>query len=81
MKTTIEISDALLARAKARAARDGTTLRALVEEGLTKVLQDRKQDAEFRLRKSSFKGRGVQDRARGFDWERMRNLAYEGRGT
>jgi hypothetical protein len=33
MKTTLDISDAILARAKKLAKREGTTVRALVEEG------------------------------------------------
>lgn len=51
MKTTIELSDALFASAKHVAAQNQTTLRALVEEGLRRVIQDAKISAKpaFRL--------------------------------
>ena len=38
MKTTIRLRDDLLKRAKKRAAEDGRTLAALIEEGLMRVL-------------------------------------------
>lgn len=80
MKTTIEISDALGREAKRLAAREKTTLRALVEAGLRQILRDRRRKAPFRLRKASFRGNGLQPEFRGADWQRIREAAYEERG-
>lgn len=80
MKTTIEISDALMEQARRLAARENTTLRALVEQGLHKVIADKKQSAGFHLRRASFKGKGLQPALHDAGWERMRDMAYEGRG-
>jgi hypothetical protein len=81
MKTTVEIHDSLLNEARRVATREGRTVRALVEEGLRKVLADRKKAAAFRLRRVSFKGEGLQPDVAGASWERIRELTYEGRGT
>lgn len=81
MKTTIDIRDPLLQEAKRVAAREGTTVRALVEQGLRQVLSQRKRRGVFRLRKVTFTGNGLQAGVAGLSWERMRDLAYEGRGT
>jgi hypothetical protein len=81
MKTTIEISRAVLVAAKATAAREGTTVRALVEEGLRKVLAERRGREKFQLRKVTFRGRGLHRNVREGGWEALRDLAYEGRGT
>ena len=40
MKTTMDINDELFRSARERAAASGTTLRALVEEGLRRVLAE-----------------------------------------
>ena len=81
MKTTVEISDALLAQAKEAAALRKTTLRELIEAGLRHVLEDQQQRRKsFRLRKASFRGQGLQAEAAGASWERLRDMAYEGRG-
>ena len=80
MKTTVELSDALLAEARKIAAREGVTVRTLIEQGLRHALSQRRQHGRFRLRKATFKGRGLSATARGAGWEQLRELAYEGRG-
>jgi hypothetical protein len=81
MKTTIDIADPLLEKARRVAARDGTTVKALVEAGLRRVIDDKEQRRAFRLRRASFKGRGLQAGVKGLSWERLRELAYEERGA
>ena len=80
MKTTIEISDALMEQARRLAARENTTLRALVEQGLRGVIAEKKRSTDFRLRRASFKGNGLQPAMQDAGWERIRETAYEGRG-
>lgn len=80
MKTTVDIADALLLRAKQVAAEERLTLRELVEEGLRLVLRQRERRSEFRLRDASFGGEGLQPGVSEGDWERLRELVYEGRG-
>lgn len=79
MKTTVEISEPLLKEARRLAAREGVTLRALVERGLRQVLHGRR-DGAFKLRSASFGGNGVQPGVDEGDWRNIRELAYEGRG-
>ena len=80
MKTTIEIADALLDEARRAAAREGVTLRTLVERGLRETLGRHSDAKPFRLRKASFRGKGLKAAAQDADWPRIRDLAYEGRG-
>jgi hypothetical protein len=81
MKTTIDISTPLLQAAKELAAREHTTLRALVEEGLRKVVEERERsDAAFELRDASVGGNGIRPGIDEGDWATLRSLAYEGRG-
>jgi hypothetical protein len=79
MKTTIEISDPLLCEARELAAREGVTLRTLVERGLQRVVAEGHRPP-FRLRKASFKGEGLQPEMRDAGWDRIRDAIYEGRG-
>ena len=80
MKTTLDISDPLLREARKVALRERTTLRALVEKGLRKVVVENARGGRFRLRNASFKGRGLRPEVGEADWDRLRELVYEGRG-
>ncbi len=80
MKTTVEISDELAKAAKEQAAREKTSLRALIEAGLRAVLRERSRRGRFQLRDASFRGNGLRPEFRSGSWERIREAAYEGRG-
>ncbi len=77
MKTTVEISDALLDAARKVAAREGTSVRALIERGLRQALFASMPRRVFRLRKATFKGRGLSSDAKGTDWQQLRELALQ----
>lgn len=81
MKTTIQIADSVLEEARKVAAREQTTLKELVEDGLRKIISERKKKEAFRLRKASFKGKGLQSQFAGASWEKLRDAVYEGRGA
>jgi hypothetical protein len=77
MKTTLEIPGSLLREARELAAREHLSLEALVAQGLRRMIAERQQRPVFRLRKASFKGRGLQPSLRGASWARVRDKAYE----
>jgi hypothetical protein len=81
MKTTVEISDALLREVRQVAAREGVTLRNLVERGLHRVLAETKNSVPFKLRRASFKGSGLQAELREASWDTLRDLTYQDRGA
>src|SRR5689334_6710221 len=79
MKTTIEISDALLREARKLATREGVTLRALVERGLHRVIAETKRPP-FRMRDGSVGGGWLRPEVHDLSWQQIRELSYEGRG-
>ncbi len=81
MKTTIEISDPLLREVRKLATRQGVTLRTLVERGLRRVIADTRPSAPFKLRRASFKGKGLQPEFNDASWEKLRDAVYEGHGA
>jgi hypothetical protein len=81
MKTTVEISDTLLREVRELAAREGVTLRTLVERGLHRVVADTQRDAPFKLRRASFKGKDRQAEISQASWDGVRDLIYKDRGA
>ena len=80
MKTTVEIADALLASARRLAAKEGTSVRALIEEGLRKVVDKRERRVGFALRRVTFGGDGLSPDLASAGWDAIRERAYEDRG-
>jgi hypothetical protein len=81
VKTTVEIAEDLLRQAKAVAAKERTTLRSLLEEGLRWALGRRKKPTRFHLRDASVPGKGVQPGVDDTDWTSLRDRSYGGRGA
>lgn len=48
MRTTLNLDDALARAAKQEAVRAGTTVTSLIEEGLRRVLEERRADTDAR---------------------------------
>jgi hypothetical protein len=80
MKTTVNISDTLHIEARKIAAAEKTTVKDLIEEGLRKIIAERSRNSDFRMRKATFKGKGLQPHLSGASWEKIREMAYEERG-
>jgi hypothetical protein len=78
MKTTVEIADALLREAKQHAEANGITLRDMIELGLRRELDARKQAKPFKLRDASHKGpaSGLVPGLRYDDGRALRRYAY-----
>jgi hypothetical protein len=79
MKTTIEIGDALLNRAKRHARKTGQTLRVLVEEGLRRVLEDEPVQTGYRLPDRSVGVPGGRNPLESLTWQDLRDEIYGGR--
>jgi hypothetical protein len=77
MKTTIDIANPILREARKVATREGTTLRSLVEEGLRRILAEKKRKSPFRLRLVTFGGHGLRPELRNKSWDEIRELSYQ----
>jgi hypothetical protein len=81
MKTTVDISDTLHEAVRKIAASENSSLKALIEEGLRKVIDERKHRGSFKLRRVTFKGNGLQADMADATWDKIREKVYEGRGS
>ncbi len=78
MKTTVDLPDALLKAAKERSRRDGTTLRALLADGLRLVLEEDAEEQGYRYEAVLSDGSGeVRPGVDLGDWAAVRSLIYD----
>ncbi|MCE2397454.1 MAG: type II toxin-antitoxin system VapB family antitoxin [Gemmatimonadetes bacterium] len=77
MKTTIDIHDELLARAKRHARRRGRSLRSVVEEGLRDVLAGGASPEPYRLPDLSIGDPTDADPLEAFSWQDLSEIIHE----
>jgi hypothetical protein len=76
MRTTVDINEALARRVRALMNRRGTTLRALIEEGLRRVVDEGRPEEPFRLRDATVGEGGPTEGGAGPSWETMSRFLY-----
>jgi len=76
MKTTLDIKDDLLIRAKKLAKRTGRPLRAVVEESLRRTLSQAEQQASYELPDVSFGDANANDPLESLTWQDLRQEIY-----
>ena len=81
MKTTIELPDELVKQARRVAQRERASLRSLVEEGLQRSLEARRQAVRRQLDFPSYGGSGLADEFQGAKWSRIRDEIYREHGA
>ena len=81
MKTTIEIPDDLIRQVRRVVQQEGTSLRALVEEGLQRSLEARRQVVRRPLDFPIYGGSGRTHEFQDASWSRVRAEVYRERGA
>lgn len=79
MKTTLDIKDELLARAKQLAKESGRPLRAIVEDGLRATLAAEERTVSYELSDCSFGDPIGDDPLELLSWQDLREEIYGGR--
>lgn len=81
MKTTIDIHDELFMRAKRHARETGRPLRAVVEDGLRRVLSPSHSGHSYVLPDLRVGDPAAADPLEQYSWPELRELIYGGSGT
>ena len=76
MKTTIDIHDELLTRAKQHAREKGCSLRSVVEEGLRQILSRPELRSRYQLADLSTGDPSAADPLEAFTWQDLRGMIY-----
>jgi hypothetical protein len=79
VKTTVEIADSLLERAKRYGRRTGRPVRALIEEGLRLVLREELEREPYRMPDCSVGDPTQRDPLEELSWQDLREHIYGGR--
>ena len=81
MKTTIEIADDLFERAQGLARKEKTTFRALTENGLRLILKEKAAKPKKLPPLVTYGGSGLTDEFKDWNWDKIHDEIYRGRGT
>ncbi len=81
MKTTIDIHDELLARAKRHARDTGRPLRAVVEDGLRQLLASTHSGHRYKLSDLRVGDPHAADPLETYSWPELREMIYGDRGS
>lgn len=81
MKTTLEIHDELLVQAKRHAKNTGRPLRAVVEDGLRKVLSSSSRPQSYQLPDLRVGDPSAEDPLVSYSWPELREMIYGDPGT
>ena len=76
MKTTVDITDTLLERAKKHAGETGQTVRALIEDGLRRVLEAEQAARPYHLPDRSVGKTGGPNPLEAMSWQDLRGAIY-----
>ena len=79
MKTTVEINDMLLERARHRAKETGQPLRAVIEDGLRQLLAKPLPKTRYKMKNLSYGNPDDPDPMQNLTWDEIRDIIYEGR--